>query len=594
MPHRKRVLLKNKNWALALLDNTAEVTIVHRNLLEHLEVKATDDFIQVETVDMRVSTPDRVYKVTLQLEGDIKRTIHAIFWDRVVKVYDILLALQDWPPDFVCTCPYGEEVIKPSFSPLVPEELTESYSIEWALAQAPALYRNHVGWDRNSPYHVIPIKSTSATTANGFRDSKGNTIKHRLLWGKVADLKEMLPKVHVVHTLGHQSVGMHVAGNTLADEAAKSAVAVATVAAVTRSSSKPDTNTLAAIKVTVDGTPYPKGFPNKYQYYIGSMLNAEVKIPGVGVRDIPNKDIRPQLIKAAHEGVTSAHAGVAATISLLQARYWWPGLYKETMQYILCCDICQQIKVSTAKCQPQTPLLISNRPLQCVYLDHCGLLTPDSAYKYILAAVDSCSRFIWVWPQSSADVRTVIKDLRVFIGTYAVAVFHSDQGPAFASRAFKDTMASLGVQLQYSSPFHPEGNSVMERLNRNLKQSLTARVLGQQQLMAKKEVTYHMLNIEKIERLPFTVVEIPSAEWLIHGVINLPISTLQLTSCLKHVPTCALRQRLLREADYELPFQEEVTINSLMGTARDAALVETETMEHTYSLVVFSVDLPAL
>ncbi|KAJ1139369.1 hypothetical protein NDU88_005743 [Pleurodeles waltl] len=39
-------------------------------------------------------------------------------------------------------------------------------------------------------------------------------------------------------------------------------------------------------------------------------------------------------------------------------------------------------------------------------------------------------------------------------------------------------MASLGVLLQYSSPFHPEGNSVMERLNCDLKPSLTARVLG--------------------------------------------------------------------------------------------------------------------
>ncbi|KAJ1150865.1 hypothetical protein NDU88_003652 [Pleurodeles waltl] len=230
---------------------------------------------------------------------------------------------------------------------------------------------------------------------NGFRDSKGNTIKHRLLWGRVADLKETLPKVHVVNTLGHQRVGIHVAGNTLADEAAKSAVAVA---AVTRSSSKRYTHTLAAIKATVDGTPYPKGFPNKYPYYMGSVLNAEVKIPGVGVRDIPNKDIRPQLIKAAHEGVASSHAGVAVTISILQARYWWPGLYKETKQYVLCCDICQQIKVSKAKCPPQTPLLISNRPLQCVYLDHCGPLTPDSAYKYILVTVNSCSRFVLVWP----------------------------------------------------------------------------------------------------------------------------------------------------------------------------------------------------
>ncbi|KAJ1130257.1 hypothetical protein NDU88_008611 [Pleurodeles waltl] len=288
-----------------------------------------------------------------------------------------------------------------------------------------------------------------AVRLNGYRDSKGNTIKHKLLWGKVANLKETLPKVHVVHTLGHQRVGIHVAGNTLAYEAAKSAVAVATVAAVTRLSSKPDTEISAAIKATADGTPFPKGFPSKYSYCLGSMLNAVVKIPGVGVREMPNKVERPRLISAAHDGAASAHAGVVATITLLQARYWWPGLYKEAKQYVLCCDVCQQIKASTARRPQQTPLLISNKPLQCVYLDHCGPLTPDSAYKYILVAVDSCSRFVWVWPQRSADVRTVIKDLRIFVDTFAVAAFHSDQGPAFASKAFRDTMASLGVQLQF-------------------------------------------------------------------------------------------------------------------------------------------------
>ncbi|KAJ1192197.1 hypothetical protein NDU88_001509 [Pleurodeles waltl] len=113
------------------------------------------------------------------------------------------------------------------------------------------------------------------------RDS--NTIKHRLLWGKAADLKETLPNVHVVHTLGHQRIGIHVAGNTLADEAAKSAVAVAAVAAVTCLSSKPDADIWAAVTATADGTPYPKGFPDKYSFRKGGMLNDEVKIPGVRV-----------------------------------------------------------------------------------------------------------------------------------------------------------------------------------------------------------------------------------------------------------------------------------------------------------------------
>ncbi|XP_069094353.1 uncharacterized protein [Pleurodeles waltl] len=79
----------------------------------------------------------------------------------------------------------------------------------------------------------------------------------------------------------------------------------------------------------------------------------------------------------------------------------------------------------------------------------------------------------------------------------------------------------------------------------------------QQQLMAKKEATYVMLNIEKLEKLPFTVAEIPSAEWLIHGVNNMPISTLQFTSCLKHIPVG--RYELLGDSYihevWELPFQ---------------------------------------
>ncbi|KAJ1148899.1 hypothetical protein NDU88_001723 [Pleurodeles waltl] len=52
--------------------------------------------------------------------------------------------------------------------------------------------------------------------------------------------------------------------------------------------------------------------------------------------------------------------------------------------------------------------------------------------------------------------------------------------------------------------------------------------------------------------------------------------------------------RLLREADYEIPFLEEVDINSFTGSVRDAALVDTGALEHTCSLIVFGVEFPVL
>ncbi|KAJ1163285.1 hypothetical protein NDU88_003746 [Pleurodeles waltl] len=161
---------------------------------------------------------------------------------------------------------------------------------------------------------------------NEFRDSKGNTIKHKILWGRVADLKDKLPCVPVVHTLGHQRVGVHVTGNTLADEAAKAAVAMASVTAVTRSQTRLDNEILSAVKALAAGKSLPKGYPTNYTYHISAQNVACTTIPGVGDRVIPKEDQRLDLIKAAHEGVASAHAGIQATITLLQKRFWWPGL----------------------------------------------------------------------------------------------------------------------------------------------------------------------------------------------------------------------------------------------------------------------------
>ncbi|XP_078501624.1 uncharacterized protein LOC144755804 [Lissotriton helveticus] len=155
---------------------------------------------------------------------------------------------------------------------------------------------------------------------NDFRDSKGSTIKHKMIWVRVAELKERLPIVFVVHTLGHQRVGVHAVGNSLADEAAKSAVSTYLVAAVTRSKSKIDDDILAAVAATEKGGKYPTGFPSKYTYHLSPDKVPFVKIPEVGERLIPNSDRRASLITAAHEGVASAHAGVSATLLMTKTK----------------------------------------------------------------------------------------------------------------------------------------------------------------------------------------------------------------------------------------------------------------------------------
>ncbi|KAJ1200146.1 hypothetical protein NDU88_003973 [Pleurodeles waltl] len=105
MPVVLRTLLRSKKWAVTLLDSAAEVTICRQSLKDHLDVTATSDYIAVETGDGRVLPPDRVYDLTIQIEGEVERIISVIFWDEFTS--DILLAERDWPPEHVCKLPHG-------------------------------------------------------------------------------------------------------------------------------------------------------------------------------------------------------------------------------------------------------------------------------------------------------------------------------------------------------------------------------------------------------------------------------------------------------------------------------------------------------
>ena len=97
----------------------------------------TEEFIQVETPDSNLSRPYRLYKVKLQTEADIPRTIKAVFWPHLSEAYHILLAEDDWPPLFIGEASQTEEVIIPFFSSIVPEKINEIYASEWASRLAP-------------------------------------------------------------------------------------------------------------------------------------------------------------------------------------------------------------------------------------------------------------------------------------------------------------------------------------------------------------------------------------------------------------------------------------------------------------------------
>ncbi|KAJ1139867.1 hypothetical protein NDU88_006230 [Pleurodeles waltl] len=152
-----------------------------------------------------------------------------------------------------------------------------------SIPNAKALHPHWIQWATSlTATDVDYIFDPKLQTQEFLQDPKGNTIKHRTLWRRVADLKAKLPCVHETHTLGHQCVGVHVNGKTLADEAAKFAVAMASVAAVTHSQMRLDNGILTAVKASAEGKSLPKAYATKYYYHISAQNVAYATPPGVG------------------------------------------------------------------------------------------------------------------------------------------------------------------------------------------------------------------------------------------------------------------------------------------------------------------------
>ena len=73
-------------------------------------------------------------------------------------------------------------------------------------------------------------------------------------------------------------------------------------------------------------------------------------------------------------------------------------------------------------------------------------------------------------PTQNQEARTVAKALvERFIVHYGIPQRqHSDQGGSFEGKVIKHLRDFLGIVKSHTSPWHPEGDGIMERFNRTL------------------------------------------------------------------------------------------------------------------------------
>lgn len=178
---------------------------------------------------------------------------------------------------------------------------------------------------------------------------------------------------------------------------------------------------------------------------------------------IPER-LRFRIWKMLHEG----HPGICSMKDLAKFYVWWPGIDKFIEERVNECIQCQENRPRDLEV-PLYSWNISSEPWARVHIDYAGLYEG----KYWLIVIDSFTKWLEIFPVSSATSTVTIKILRELFARFGLPkIIVSDNGPQFTSYEFKEFCLSNGIEAITSTPYHPKTNGLAERAIRTFKERM--------------------------------------------------------------------------------------------------------------------------
>ncbi|GFU25654.1 hypothetical protein TNCV_2005971 [Trichonephila clavipes] len=116
-------------------------------------------------------------------------------------------------------------------------------------------------------------------------------------------------------------------------------------------------------------------------------------------------------------------------------------------------------------------LVKDNIPINTYHIDHLGpLATSSKNYKFILAVIDSFTKFVWLYPTKTTSTSEVIKKIRHSKNYIWKSSFFliTDRGTTFTSDELHTYCSEQKITLHHITTGLPRANGQVERINRTI------------------------------------------------------------------------------------------------------------------------------
>jgi hypothetical protein len=209
---------------------------------------------------------------------------------------------------------------------------------------------------------------------------------------------------------------------------------------------------------------------NYRKYYIDNniLFKRNKKEPNRPQRVIKINEIE-DVLRNGHSDLHAGHLGIENTFYKINKQYFWPQMWRDIEQFIKTCDICQR-KEKMKKNNALTPVKVGE-PFEKIGIDLVGpLAITGHGNKYIVVAIDYATKWVEARAIKDATAQSIIPFLTEDIITrhgYPKELI-SDRGTTFVNKIVEEFNAKNRIKHRLATPYHPQTNGLVERINQTI------------------------------------------------------------------------------------------------------------------------------
>lgn len=187
-------------------------------------------------------------------------------------------------------------------------------------------------------------------------------------------------------------------------------------------------------------------------------------------------EIRGELLRAYHSSSFGGHSGMRATYHRIKTLFYWPGLKRSVDKFIRECPICQVTKGEHIHVPGLLdPLAIPDMAWSHITMDFIEGLPVSRGKDVILVMVDRLTKYAHFLALSHPY--TVEQVVEVFMNNIhklhgMPTAIITDRDRIFTSNLYQEIFKAKGVQLRFSTAYHPQTDGQTERVNQCLESYL--------------------------------------------------------------------------------------------------------------------------